>query len=262
MKDSLEFYNQFDDKLINDYALGNKRIINAIENLAVYLPQNQGATVLDIGCGLGWSTYEFSKYLKQVTFEGVDLSPVLIERANQLFKSDNLSFEVCDITTDVPSKHYDAIVMIDVYEHIPKHQRDNFHKSIEKILTKNGRVVLACPSVYHQEFLRNNNPEGLQPVDEDIDLTVLKTFESAIKGQIVYFEFQTIWRPYDYFYAVIQRSEGIPFSSQLKNKNIYKVECQSNRIKRLKSNLDLNFNLPKKKGVVQKVINKIIKKLK
>lgn len=263
MNKSLEFYNQFDTKLINDYALGNKRIISAIENLSAYLPQNPGSNVLDIGCGLGWSTFEFSRYLKQVRFEGIDLSPVLIQRANRLFQNSNLSFEVFDITQSLPSKQFDAIVMIDVYEHIPKIKRDDFHKSIEKLLTKNGRIILACPSVYHQEYLKKNNPEGLQPIDEDIDLTVLKSFANGIKGEIVYFEFKTIWRACDYFYAVIQKTEGRPLESPIKiNDSTFNVEHQKLRIKRLKDQLDVTYELPRQKGWINKVVKRIKAKLK
>ena len=79
MKESLKFYNHFDEKLIKDYAYGNKRIISAIQSLAEYVPCGEKIDVLDFGCGLGWSIYELPRFFKNATFEGLDLSPVLID---------------------------------------------------------------------------------------------------------------------------------------------------------------------------------------
>src|SRR5690606_6765376 len=124
-----------------------------------YIPENS-ESILDIGCGLGWSSYEFSKHFQRVAVKGIDLSPVLIEKASTLFINNNLSFEVFDITKDLPKETYDAIVMIDVYEYIPCEERFNFHDAIKKLMRPNGRLILACPSKYHQDYLRKNNPKG------------------------------------------------------------------------------------------------------
>jgi 2-polyprenyl-3-methyl-5-hydroxy-6-metoxy-1,4-benzoquinol methylase len=262
MNKSLKFYNQFDSKLINDYAYGNKRIISAIENLVRYIPVHSGAQVLDIGCGIGWSTYEFSRFLQQVEFKGVDLSPILINNAQNLFQNGNLNYEVLDITEKIPEQKFDAVVMIDVYEHIPQNQRYKFHKSISTLLNEKGKVILACPSKYHQDFLRKHNPNGLQPIDEDIDLSVLHSLARAIDGEIIYFEFQEIWRPYDYFYAVIQSKMGISVANKLKNNGSFKVEKQKDRLRKLKNQLNIDISLPKKKGIVERGIRKIMNNLK
>ncbi|MCC1484913.1 class I SAM-dependent methyltransferase [Winogradskyella immobilis] len=204
MKESLEYYNQFDKKLINDYVLGNKRIINAIENLGSFIPENSN-NILDIGSGLGWSSHEFAKAFPNSQVLAVDLSPVLINTASKLFDTqENLTFKSYDLTQGLPVDMYDAIVMIDVYEHIPIADRAKFHKSIKSVLAKNGRFILACPSKYHQDHLKNNNPTGLQPVDEDVDFGTIQMIAKQISGEVIYFEYQNIWNNYDYLYAVIE----------------------------------------------------------
>ena len=181
MKESLEFYNNFDKKLIDDYVLGNKRIESAIINLCSFIPLSS-KNILDVGCGLGWSSYEFSKHLKNSQVLGIDLSNVLVKTASKLFRNSNLSFEVFDVTKDLPEMKFDAIVMIDVYEHIPIDNRQNFHKSLKKLLNEQGRLILACPSKYHQLWLKKNKPEGLQPVDEDVDNKVITEIAKDIGG--------------------------------------------------------------------------------
>lgn len=245
MKESLEFYNQFDNKLINDYAFGNKRLISAIESLSKYIPIRSKIDVLDIGCGLGWSTYEFSRFFDNSTFEGIDLSPVLIENARKLFQNQNLSYKIFDITKEIPKKKYDVIIMLDVYEHIPKFDRKDFHQSLLSLLNRNGRIIMACPTVYHQDYLKKNNPEGLQPVDEDINYDTLQELAKDIEGQVVYFEYKNIWRNYDYFYTVIQK--GVEYNSQnlIKDDSVFQIEKQTIRLKRLKDNLGVLLKVKK-----------------
>jgi SAM-dependent methyltransferase len=261
MKESLDYYNQFDKKLIKDYASGNKRIVSAIENLAAYIPTGEGLNVLDIGCGLGWSTFEFSRFFKDISFEGVDLSPVLIDKAKKLFQNENLNYQVFDITISIPNKQYDAIVMIDVYEHIPAEERNKFHQSLKELLKPNGRILMACPSVFHQEYLKKNNPEGLQPIDEDVSLKELQQAAVGVRGEVIYFEYQNIWRNFDYLYAVIQKGVSYDLNRTLKINNNFKVENQNIRIKKIKDKLDVVYESKKSINILRKTIKKIKKKI-
>lgn len=257
MKESLAFYNGFDKKLILDYKNGNIRIKNAIETLSNYIPDFQNSKVLDIGCGLGWSTFEFSRFFPNCAFQGIDLSPVLIQKASQLFQNTNLKYSVFDITKDVPKDVFDAVIMIDVYEHIPVADRENFHISLLKVLKPSGRLILACPTQYHQSYLKAHHPKGLQPIDEDVNQEDMFKLSRDIKGDLIYFEFQTIWRAYDYFYAVIQKEVLYDSDLSIKNNEVFQVECQNKRIERLNKKLGLYF----KKGNSLKKILRNVKNL-
>ena len=99
--------------------------------------------ILDIGCGIGWSTHEFANYFNEAVVKGIDLSPVLINTADRLFNRDNLSYQVFDITSNVPTQTFDAVVMIDVYEHIPKKERANFHLALKKLLKRQRKITIS-----------------------------------------------------------------------------------------------------------------------
>lgn len=261
MSQPLEFYNNFDRRLLRDYVLGNKRIESAIISLSSFISEDS-QNILDIGCGIGWSSYEFSKKFENASVEGIDLSPVLIEKASRLFKNDNLSFKVFDITKNLPVNRYDAIVMIDVYEHISKNNRSDFHKSLKSLIKSGGRIMLACPSKFHQTWLKEYKPEGLQPIDEDIDFEIIKDFAKDLDGEILYFQYKMIWKNLDYFYAVIELNPKYGVIRKLHDTPLY-LEEKISRQRRVKKNLDVLIELPTKtvnsKGILIRVKNKIKK---
>jgi SAM-dependent methyltransferase len=262
MKNALEFYNVFDKKLIDDYIYQNARIESAITSLGSFIPENS-KHILDIGCGLGWSSHEFSIHFKEAKVLGIDFSPVLVDTAQKLFNNQNLEYKVFDITKELPSNKYDVIIMMDVYEHIPVEERHTFHESVSKILNENGRLILACPSKFHQEWLRNNNREGLQPVDEDVDVQTILDIAKDIKGEVIYFSYQKIWRSFDYLYAVIEINPQYLSKSKLKYNTEIITENIGERIKRVKENLNLIYDNNKKNKdevILKKILKKVIRK--
>jgi len=123
---------------------------------------------LDIGCGLCWSSFEFSRNTN-AKIEAVDLSPNLIALAKRIFGENHVSYSVKNVNDGFnKTQKFSAIVMIDVFEHIEKENREAFTKSLKNFVDKKFQIFIICPTVDHQNYLRQNNPESLQPVDEDI----------------------------------------------------------------------------------------------
>jgi len=231
------FYNNFVDKLLNDYLKGNKRIEEAIL-FSLQNIENYGKNILDIGCGLGWSSHEFFRNCKDSKVLGIDISDKLIKTAVKLFGNSNLSFQVLDITKDRLEfeKKLNVIVMLDVYEHIPKNSRKSFHDSLKEILDKNFRLILTCPTVFHQNFLRKNKPEGLQPVDEDITLKEVINIADDLDASVSSFNYRSIWHKHDYFHAVIEGGhhfEKLAKEMKMRKFKLEKVHSKKKRIKNL-----------------------------
>jgi cyclopropane fatty-acyl-phospholipid synthase-like methyltransferase len=197
------FYNDFKEKLSEDFFKPNDRMANAIQ-LAISKIPIQTKSILDLGFGLGWSSFEFARHFPNAMVEGYDISDVLTTTASALFNSHNLSFSAMDLTSTFPDGAYDVVVLLDVFEHIPLVERDNFFANIKSVLSHQGRVIMTCPTTYHQEYLRKNKPEGLQPVDEDVDLTTIGEFAKNTNTTISHFQLLTIWNKHDYLFAVIE----------------------------------------------------------
>lgn len=261
MNKSLDFYNEFDKKLVRDYCNGNKRIENAMSKLFQYI-NPKANTILDIGCGIGWTSHELSKNFGQSEVHGIDLSPRLIECAKLLFQRNNLQFSNADINEFDSQSKYDIITMFDVYEHISIDERDIFHGKLNSILSQNARLILAMPSKFHQSYLKNHHPEGLQPIDETIDMTDIIKLANDLKGEIIFFEYQSIWNDFDYQYLVIQKNprydqiNNIHFNHEL---NFDNVPSRLNRVNRITELADLQPSKYASKSILGQFFQRIIK---
>lgn len=202
-----KYYNKFSADLTSDYVEGNPRTEAAIQHILNWIPLNV-TTLLDVGCGIGWTSFEVAKNISSAEVFGVDLSPESIKIAQKLFKRNNLHYEKRDITVQKfeYGKKFDAVFLVDVYEHIPAEFRPFFHKSINEILKDGGRLILTCPSILQQKWIKQHKPEGLQPVDEEIGMAELHSFAQDVEGEVIFFSYKQIWDTNDYFHAVIEKN--------------------------------------------------------
>jgi cyclopropane fatty-acyl-phospholipid synthase-like methyltransferase len=219
---------------------------------------------LDIGCGIGWSSFEIARR-SRANVLAVDLSESSIIAAKELFQHPNIEFRQLDITSAEFTEQikFDLIVMVDVFEHIPKENRIEFYKLLNRLLSHQGKVALTCPTVYHQKYLRDNNPGGLQPVDEDVDLSELIEFGKAINAGVAHFQYKSIWNHNDYFHAIIQRE--VPFS-KIKQSKTHKIQLENirARVRRLKkSNYSdmIENNQIRVNNRFRRLVNKVISKI-
>jgi ubiquinone/menaquinone biosynthesis C-methylase UbiE len=84
-KNVKKFYDGYRNKLITEFAGGNVRVVEAIKFIKSYLFQANPKKIIDIGCGIGWTTYEFGKSYPNSLVVGVDISDKLVEVASNIF---------------------------------------------------------------------------------------------------------------------------------------------------------------------------------
>lgn len=234
MREPKGFYDHFGDKLLQDYLQGNRRMERAITLSLSWIPHT-ARTIIDIGCGIGWSSHELARHFPRAEVLGVDLSNELLATGEKLFARDNLKYESLDIATDLlpGEQQFDVAIMLDVFEHIPAGNRTFFEKGLGKLLRPGAIVVLTCPSIYHQRFLRDHRPEGLQPVDEDVTAEDLIRFAVAMEGELIYYSYQRIWRPADYLHAVLwKKRDDRPPSTRSSNCRLESKWSRQRRVAR------------------------------
>ena len=230
------FYDNFANKLIADYWQGNPRAAAAIQHSLCWI-RKDAKCVLDIGCGIGWSTREIARHCQQAKVVGWDISPGLVDVAQALTHEPNVRFEVGDFCQERHQTvgRFDAIVLLDVYEHFPAAHRAEVHAALNDLLCDNGVVILSYPTPKHQAFLRTEHPEGLQPVDEDVTRDDVAKLAEDLAARIEYFREVTIWNADDYAHATVCR--GHPNISR--GRRTANLERVSRRRARVRARLDV-----------------------
>ena len=100
-------------------------------------------SLIDIGCGDGRFLREVSRYYPTANLLGVDYS----ERAIRLAKamSPHLNYRVLDITREHLPGAFDVATLIEVIEHIPPYELQDFIDSVMSTIRPNGWLILTAP---------------------------------------------------------------------------------------------------------------------
>lgn len=126
-----------------------------------YLEKIEGIefdSLLDLGCGGGDLLLGLSKVFPDKRLEGVDLSPMMIERA----RSKGVSAQVADICT--LDSRYDIITAVfDMLNYIPPFKLKEFLSCINNRLNEGGYLICDINTLHGFEEISN----GSLIVDED-----------------------------------------------------------------------------------------------
>ncbi|MCS7027219.1 MAG: class I SAM-dependent methyltransferase [Bacteroidia bacterium] len=166
--------------------------------------KNKPIHILDAGCGFGQYTYTLSKMSNLWQITAVDVKEEQIRDCNQFFekigKSDKVKFYVEDLITYQKPDTFDAILSIDVMEHILPDEQvfQNFAISLKK----GGKLFISTPSDeggsdVHQEgdtsFIEEHVREGYNK--KDITQKLLKAGFSKVEVLYSYGTYGKIsWR--------------------------------------------------------------------
>lgn len=266
-KDVKDFYDNFFKKLVYNYLFGNPRFDSALNIVFNHVGLNV-KSVLDIGCGLGYSSFEMARYFDQAQVWGVDISDNLIKIAQEIFKKPNLKYSDQDITDQkfVSENKFDLVTMLDVYEHIPATERAFFHKSVADVLTDDGIVIFTCPTIHHQNYLRNHKPEGLQPVEEDITIKEVQKFADDLGAEVVHFSYRSVFYTNDYNSSVLVRNPEPKSNQEIPKAKKWVKQEMGEKIKAIEASSiakHVTDELSKARAMnnpVKKAIKKVLKK--
>jgi ubiquinone/menaquinone biosynthesis C-methylase UbiE len=153
----------------------NKKLISKELNI---LP---GQTIIDVGCGNGYMSKEFSKLVHQLgKVFALDCAKEAIEKLKEETRGTNIKPIEADITkiTPIDEKSVDLIYLSTVFHIFSKEQIQGFQKEVKRLLKPNGKLAII-------EIQKENTPFG-PPLDmryspeelkQTIDLTHKKTVE-------------------------------------------------------------------------------------
>ncbi|MDA9973163.1 class I SAM-dependent methyltransferase, partial [Candidatus Pelagibacter ubique] len=100
-------------------------------------------SIVDLGCGDGRITKELAETFNNKKILGIDYSSKAINLAKAL--NPYISFLNIDIVNEKIEEKFDAITLIEVFEHIPLDLCDDFTKVLPDLLNENGKIYLTVP---------------------------------------------------------------------------------------------------------------------
>lgn len=120
-----------------------------------YAQINEGDTILEIGCSEGDFTKRLLATTRGVKITAIDISPKLIELAKKKISSDNVRFEVGNISSlDYKDESFNAVVGNAVLHHL---NLDKGLPEIKRVTKRGGRIFFAEPNMLNpQIFLEKN----------------------------------------------------------------------------------------------------------
>jgi 2-polyprenyl-3-methyl-5-hydroxy-6-metoxy-1,4-benzoquinol methylase len=103
-----------------------------------------GERILDMGCGPGTFLGHYAPGYREAI--GIDLAAPQIEVAQQRYGSARRQFHASDVTAFEGEARFDAIVSIEVIEHLPPAETQPFLRTLLRLLKPGGTLVLTTPN--------------------------------------------------------------------------------------------------------------------
>lgn len=133
-----------------------------------YLKPHINENVLDIGCGIGYYSFELAtKFNCQV--DGIDIDADDIELANKirdLTKCNNVNFKVQNVLElDFPDNTFDKIILSEVLEHIRNDRKAL--KDVCRVLKPHGYLIITVPysrvvEEYNEQKAKKSRMENIE----------------------------------------------------------------------------------------------------
>lgn len=103
-----------------------------------------GEAILDMGCGPGTFLGHFASGYRFA--RGIDLARPQIEFATNKYGHERRRFDALDVAALDAEQTFDAVVSIEVIEHLPPGETQAFLRSIHRVMKSGGTVVLTTPN--------------------------------------------------------------------------------------------------------------------
>ena len=116
-----------------------------------------GKRVADIGCNEGFGTVLLAEHAQSCT--GIDLDADAIAVARASVASPKLNFLVADVLQEKIGP-FDAVVSLDVIEHIYQENEAAFVAAIAGALTDDGILILGTPNIAADRYANEHSRRG------------------------------------------------------------------------------------------------------
>jgi 2-polyprenyl-3-methyl-5-hydroxy-6-metoxy-1,4-benzoquinol methylase len=203
-----DYYNRSaNERLRKNLSALNRRQVEVLRLCRAYIKKEY--RVLEIGCGVGVITKYLAKRGSEVV--AIDISENNVDLARKYnSRVKNVQFSVHDVVSRLDDLHglgtFDAILMSDVIEHLPKTIYGSLFKVVESVLREPGYVLLTFPSPEYQDYIKQHEPQQLQAVDETV---FFKDIYESTTLKPMLFKYTNCWMKNQYIHLVLSSSVEI-----------------------------------------------------
>jgi len=121
------------------------------------LPQGSPVKVLELGCNEGVGTLMLAEAGHQII--AVDFDEDAIRYAKESFDKPNISFIQSDFLA-AKFGEFDAVISLDVIEHIPNSDEDSFFETICQNLSDTGQCLIGTPNITASQYASPRSEVG------------------------------------------------------------------------------------------------------
>ncbi len=190
-----DFYNQT-DAFLYELVIWNRNQAKAQMRRAVanHLAKiaDRPLKLLNIGDGLGFDTVALANLGHDVTY--FELPGLTQQFATRVFEDANLPITILTDPESIPHEHYDALICLDVLEHVPDPQ--NFVAQLVRYIRPMGHLVVNAPFM----LIQKANPTHLRANRKHSGS--LKLYK---QNGLTLIDGEPVWNP-----IVLQKTEGQP----------------------------------------------------
>lgn len=126
--------------------------------------------LLEVGCGRGYTCLKLAPHVRTVT--GIDVTDAAVEESRELLRAggvDNAKVVkgfADDVAGLFPPGSFDAVLSIDVYEHLHPDDADEHLRQVHAVLRPGGRAIIVTPNraTGPHDVTRQIYPEAREPM--------------------------------------------------------------------------------------------------
>lgn len=163
-----------------------------INTIIKFLP-NEASRILDLGIGQGYLEQRLQEIRGNYELYGIDISEKAIIRLKKKFKGKFKNGDVLKIKNYYKKGYFDAIVAIELIEHISPRKIFKFYEDIRSLLKTTGIFILSTPLNENLGLMKKNPSSHVREYTEPIIVTELKLSGFKVLSERYFFAFKNLY---------------------------------------------------------------------